>query len=121
MEEYARPGPDEYADHYAGYVRRVPPGPVLTILERQLEETLALLRPLDEEQAAFRYAPGKWSIKEVLGHLVDTERVFGYRALWFARGYEGPLPPFEQDDFVRAGGFDRRTLADLLEELRIVR
>src|SRR5690606_17404107 len=86
MGEYARPAAGEYADYYAAYVRRVPPGPILTILERQLEETLALLRPLDEEQAGFRYAPGKWSIREVVGHIVDTERIFGVRALWFARG-----------------------------------
>ena len=121
MDEYARPAAGDYADYYAGYVRRVPPGPILTILERQLEETLALLRPLDEEQAGFRYAPGKWSIREVVGHIIDTERIFGVRALWFARGDAGPLPSFEQDDFVRNGGFEQRTLADLLEELRLVR
>jgi len=121
MDEYARPAAGEYADYFAPYVRRVPPGPILTILERQLEEMLALLRPLDEEQAGFRYAPGKWSIREVVGHVIDTERIFGVRALWFARGDPGPLPSFEQDDFVRTAGFDRRTLADLLEELQIVR
>ena len=121
MDEYARPAAGDYADDYAGYVRRVPPGPILTILERQLEETLALLRPLDEAQAGFRYEPGKWSIREVVGHLADTERVFAWRALWFARGDQGPLPSLEPDDFVRTAGFDQRTLADLLEELRIVR
>jgi len=121
MDDYARPAAGEYADYYAVYVRRVPPGPILTILERQLEETLALLRPLDEEQAGFRYAPGKWSIREVVGHVIDTERIYGVRALWFARGHAGPLPSFEQDDFVRNGGFEQRTLADLLEEFRLVR
>ena len=121
MGEYARPSAGEYADYYAGYVRRVPPGPILTILERQLEETLALLRPLDEEQAGFRYAPGKWSIRETIGHVIDTERIFGVRALWFARGDPGPLPGFEQDDFARTAGFEQRTLADLLDELSLVR
>jgi hypothetical protein len=121
MVEYPRPAAGDYADYYAGYVRRVPPGPILTILERQLEETLALLRPLEEEQAGFRYAPGKWSIREVVGHIIDTERILGVHALRFARGDGGPLPSFEQDDFVRSAGFDRRTLADLLEELRLVR
>lgn len=121
MDGYTRPAAGEYADYFVPYVRLVPPGPILTILERQLEETLALLRPLDEEQAGFRYAPGKCSIREVVGHVIDTERIFGVRALWFARGEPGPLPSFEQDDFVRTAGFDRRTLADLLEELRLVR
>ena len=116
-----RPSSGEYAPYYEKYVSLVPVGDVVETLERQVAETLALLRELTEEQGASRYAPGKWSVKEVIGHLIDAERVFAYRALRFARGDRTPLPGFEQDDYVTAGNFDARPLADLADEFEHVR
>jgi len=116
-----RPGVDEHAPYYGLYVRQVPEGDVLEVLVEEVGRTVALLTPLDETQAAFRYAPGKWSIKEVVGHVIDVERVFAQRALHFARKNSTPLPSMEQDDWVAAGRFDRRTLASLLDEFTIVR
>jgi hypothetical protein len=117
----ARPSADEYAPYFEKYVSLVPAGDVVETLERQLGETLALLRGLDEEQGGSRYEPGKWSVKELVGHLVDAERVFAYRALSFARGDRTPLPGFEQDDYVAGGNFDARTLKDLIDEFDSVR
>jgi hypothetical protein len=116
-----RPTPDEYAPYFGGYVGEVPPGDVLAILERQMVETQELLRGLPASRATHRYAPGKWSIKEVVGHLSDTERIFTYRALCFCRSDRAPLPGFEEDDYVAAAGFDARPLADLARELETVR
>ena len=116
-----RPAATEYAPYYERYISRVPDGDLIELLERQLEDTLALLRAVPEERADARYAPGKWSIKEVVGHLSDTERVFAYRALRFARNDPTPLPGFDQDEYVRHGGFDARTLADLAAEFSAVR
>jgi hypothetical protein len=117
----ARPEAVEYAEYYGRYVARVPDGSILSMLEEQIAGTLALLSPLDERRAAHRYAPGKWSIKQVVGHLADTERVLALRALAFARGETARLFGFEQDDWVAAADFDSRPLASLLEELSSVR
>src|SRR5579863_5890424 len=92
------PDPSEYAAYYGKYISLVAGHDVLHALEDQPAETVALLSSLTDEQADYRYAPGKWSIKEVLGHLIDAERVFAYRALRFARQDETPLASFEQDD-----------------------
>ncbi len=116
-----RPGADEFAAFYRGYVEAVPAGDILEILSRNLDETLATLRGLDEERAGFRYAPGKWSLREVLGHIVDSERVFAYRALRIARDDATPLPGFDQDDYVRAAGFERRPFPGLLGEFEHLR
>jgi DinB superfamily len=116
-----RPASSEYAPYYAGYVARVPEGDVLALLETQVNETLSFLRAHGEAWATTRFAPGKWSVKEVVGHLSDVERVLSYRALRIARGDRTPLPGFEQDDYVRAAHFDRRSLADLLEDFAAVR
>lgn len=117
----ARPGKDEYAPYYERYTSLVPEGDVVETLERQLGETLALLRTVDEERAGSRYAPGKWSVKEVVGHVIDGERIFAYRALRFARGDQTALPGFEQDDYIETANFDARTLQDLAEEFEHVR
>ena len=117
----ARPAPSEYAPFYAGYVEQVPDGPILAVLEQQIEETLRLLGPLSDAQALHRYAPGKWSIKEVVGHLIDAERVFAYRALRFARGDATALPGFDQDPYVARAGFDEQPLDALRAALRHVR
>lgn len=119
--EIPRPRPGDYADYMSIYVDCVPDGPILDTLAAQIDETAALLGSAGEERGDHRYAPGKWSVKEVAGHLADTERVFAYRALRFARGDRTPLPAFEQDDWVPAAGSGGRTVADLVEELRRVR
>ena len=117
-----RPGSDEYAPYYAGYVAAVPDGgDLVTLLERQGAETVALLRSLSEEQGAHRYAPDKWSIKEMIGHVIDAERVFTYRALRIARGDRTPLPGFDQDAWVRGSNAASRSLADLAAELVALR
>ena len=116
----ARPESNEYAPYYDKYVSLVPGGDILITLEKQAPETAALLaRP--EADGDFRYAPGKWNVKESLGHVIDAERVFSYRALRIARNDKTPLPGFEQDDYVRYGPFGQCTLAALLEEFTAVR
>jgi hypothetical protein len=118
---FARPAQNEYAEYYEKYTSKVPDGNIVEILENQIASTVNLLRGLSEEKALYRYAPDKWSIKEVLGHIIDAERIFAYRALRIARNDQTPLPGFEQDGYVPAGNFDARTLADLLDEFECVR
>ncbi|HVG32423.1 MAG TPA: DinB family protein [Pyrinomonadaceae bacterium] len=116
-----QPEANEYAPYYGKYIVLVPEGDVVSTLGRQLEDTLALLNGLSEDQGDSRYEPGKWSIKELVGHVIDGERIFGHRAFRFARGEEQPLPGFEQDDYVRAAEFGNRQLKDLIEEFELVR
>jgi len=116
-----RPAADEYNSFYAGYVEKVPDGEVLKFLETQLRETRGLLSVLSEGRGGFRYAPEKWSLKEVIGHLCDAERIFAYRALRFARADETPLSSFDEDKYVPAGKFDTRTMASLVDEFVQVR
>ena len=116
-----RPPASEYAPYQAGYVASVPDGDIFEILSRQRVEFPEFLRSFGEARGSHRYAPGKWSIKEMIGHVNDTERVFAYRALRFARGDETPLPSFEQEDYVRTGNFDARTLASLSDEFSHLR
>ena len=115
------PDASEYAAYYGRYISLVPGDDILAALEEQPRYTLALLSGLSKEQANYRYAPDKWSIKEILGHLIDTERVFAYRALRFARNDGTPLPGFEQDDYVRYGDFADCPLGYLKEEFLAVR
>lgn len=116
-----RPQSTEYAPYYAGYIAHVPDGDVVETLRRQRDETRRLLLAIPEERGGHRYAPDKWSIRELLGHVSDTERVMSYRALRIARGDQTPLAGFDQDTFVAGANFDRRTIADLAEELELVR
>ncbi len=116
-----RPEPGEYAPYYERYISLVQGDNILSILDTQRRQTMLLLSGRDEEEGNFSYAPGKWSTKEVLGHLCDTERIFAYRALRIARGDTTPLPGFEQDDYVRNGPFASRSLGDLIEEFIAVR
>jgi len=116
-----RPKTGEYASFYEKYIALVPEGEFLQILETQLREWQRLLGEISEEQADFRYAPGKWSIKEMLGHVSDSERIFSYRLLRIARGDQTPLPGFEQDDYVRAANSSARKRSDVLEEFTAVR
>lgn len=116
-----RPQSTEHAPYYAGYIALVPDGDVVETLRRQRDDTRRLLLAIPEERGGHRYAPGKWSIRELLGHVGDTERVMSYRALRIARGDATPLAGFDQDTFVAGANFDRRTIADLAEELEAVR
>jgi hypothetical protein len=111
-----RPAPEEYKDYYQRYTVQVPDGDVLATLEAGERELQALLRPVPESRASDRYAPGKWSIKEVVGHMMDTERVMSFRALYIARGGSEPLAGFDQEVFADHARFDRRPLAGLLDE-----
>ncbi len=117
----ARPEPSEYGSYYGTYVSKVPEGDVLDILERQRGEMRQLLGDLPADKANYRYAPGKWSIKEVIGHMADTERVFCYRSLRFARGDGTPLPSFDENDYVLNANFAQRTIMDLADEYDAVR
>jgi len=116
-----RPLADEYDAYYAQYINLVPDGDVLQHLGRQIEETVRLLGSLSDRDGDFRYAEGKWSIKEVIGHVADTERIFVYRALCFARGEPAGLPSFDENEYVRRAKFASRRLPDLIAELRAVR
>jgi hypothetical protein len=116
-----KPVTDEYAPYYGRYIDLVPVGNIIETLRQQMADTLTLLASLTEQQALHRYSPGKWSIKEVIGHLIDSERIFAYRALRIARNDQTPLPGFEQDDYVINGGFDERQLSALTREYEHVR
>ena len=116
-----RPDAAEHAPYYGKYVALVPDGDLIGLLQTQNAETLRLLRAAPAEKADYAYAPGKWTVKEVIGHLIDAERIFAYRALRFARGDATDLPGFDENAYVPNGGFARRTLADLLAEFETVR
>lgn len=116
-----RPQPDDHAPYFQRYVDLVPEEDVLAVLESQLDERRDLIAGLSEAQAGRRYEPGKWSIREIFGHLADTERVFAYRALSIARGETAPLPGFDEDAWVGRAGHDARTLASLEGEWALVR
>jgi hypothetical protein len=115
------PAQGEYAPFYAGYVAKVAGRDLRAILERQVGEIRALVAPLTDEGGMARYEPGKWSVKEVIGHVADTERVMSYRLLRIARGDATPLPGFDQDPYVAAAHSDVRTLESLVTELEAVR
>lgn len=118
---YSRPDKSEYPVYCEGYVARVPAGDIVDTLASQLAETLALFRNIPEARGDYSYAEGKWSVKEVIGHITDGERILAYRALRFARGDATPLAGYEQDDYVRGGGFDKRSLKDLTDEFETAR
>jgi hypothetical protein len=116
-----RPAPDEYAPYYGTYISKVSDGDVVRTMKTQIGDTLAYLRAIPESKGGHRYAPGKWSIREDVGHLCDAERVFLYRAMRFARNDSTPLPGFDENAFVTASRFDDRTLASLVAEFEAVR
>jgi len=116
-----RPAAGDFAPYYAKYIDLLPEDNILGVLTKQLDEFLALMRPVSEETGNVIHPPYTWSVKQVVGHLTDCERVFGYRALRFARGDTTPLPGFEENDYARTGGFDRLRLADLVSEFEAVR
>lgn len=116
-----RPDRSEYPQYHHQYIERVPDGDVLEVLERQNATTVEFLGGISEERAGHRYEPGKWSIREVVGHLTDIERIFCYRALAFARNDPMPLPSIEQDDYVRHSNYAEQRLADIVEQFRVTR
>ena len=117
----SRPAADESAPFYHGYIEKVPGEQIGEFLAAQLGEVERLLAPLDDAAARFRYAPDKWSVKEVLGHLCDSERIFAYRLLRIARADATPLPGFDENAYVPAADFDARPLAELLREFQAIR
>jgi uncharacterized damage-inducible protein DinB len=118
----ARPAPGEFNPYYSRYLDLLgPDADPVDLLERGEREIHDLLSPLGDERARYRYAPGKWSIKEMVVHVTDTERIFACRLLRIARGDTTPMPGFEQDDYAPASEADRRSLADILAEYHAVR
>ena len=116
-----RPGPDEFAPFYQGYIEKVPAGDVLEHLRRQGERTGALLAAIPEAKGLFAYAPGKWTVKRLVQHLVDGERLFCYRAMCIARGEQGSLPGFDENAYADQDGSDARPLAQIVAEYATVR
>ena len=116
-----KPEKDEFLPYYERYIDLVGSGDVIATLSRQMAETQALLRSLPAGVSTYRYAPDKWSVNEVIGHIIDSERIFTSRALRFARNDPTPLPGFEQDDYVSNSSFDRYPLSELASELKSVR
>jgi len=117
----ARPQSGEYVPYYERYISLIEDNDILATLDRQRREMVLLLSGLSEEQGDFRYAPEKWSAKQVLGHVCDTERVFAYRALRISRGDATPMEGFEQDDYVKNGPFARHVIAEVIEDYIAVR
>jgi uncharacterized damage-inducible protein DinB len=116
-----RPDATEHVPYFGRYTTLVPDGSIAETLRKQRDETAALLARVPAALESHRYAEGKWSVREVVGHLADAERVFAYRALRIARGDETPLPGFDENQYVPAGRFEARTLASLAAEYQAVR
>ena len=116
-----RPQPTEHAPYFSRYIDLVPESDILAALESQMDATAAVLKSVGEERSGYRYADGKWTIKQVIGHVSDAERIFAYRALAIARGEKNPLPGFDEDTYVRQGEFDAWRYTDLVDALLIVR
>jgi hypothetical protein len=116
-----RPPSDEYAPAFDRYIRLVPEGDVVDILDKQLGRIQALLKPLSDEQSLALHAPYTWTLKQVLGHLTDCERVFGYRALRLARNDATPLPGFDENQFMEFADFNACPMAELVDEFTCVR
>ncbi len=116
-----RPMESEYAPYYQDYINQVSENEILPVLRSQMDDLDVLLDRVAPEKETYRYAEGKWSIREIVGHLIDGERVFGYRAFCIARGEKQNLPGFDQDDYMLTAPYDHIDLEDLLSELRLIR
>ncbi len=116
-----RPGHDEFAPYYNGYINQTHGDDAIKALEQELADALMFYAAIDEPKSQSAYEKGKWTIREVLGHIIDTERVMSYRALRFARNDQTPLQGFEQDDFMRGASFNDVHLATLLKEFELLR
>lgn len=115
------PDRTEAAEYYFTYIDKVPSGDLLQLMEAQASEARTLFQSISEEQSRERYAPGKWSLREMLGHVNDAERLFVFRAFWFARAMPEPLPSFDQDEAVKAAASEARSWASHVDEFRAVR
>ncbi|WP_075619189.1 DinB family protein [Paenisporosarcina indica] len=118
---YKKPSIGEYPAYYGGYINLVPKGNLLDILAKQLEDTTALLSDKTETQSTYRYADGKWTLKEVIGHITDTERIMSYRLLRISRGDKTPLAGYNDEDYVKEAFFHTRSISELLEDFHVVR
>ena len=116
-----RPGRDEADEYYFSYIDRVPGNLVLPVLASQLGEMLALFDGISDEQSLHRYAPDKWTIRQAVSHVSDAERLFVFRAFWFARGFDSPLPSFDQDVAVKAAAANNLQWRTIVDEFRAVR
>lgn len=116
-----RPATSEYRPFYETYISLVPDGDIVALLEQQIAEMVDTLTPFTAEQAKWRPAPGEWNAKEIVGHMADAERIFAFRAFWFARNDASPLPGMDQDDFMAGANFAERSFDDLIAELIAVR
>jgi uncharacterized damage-inducible protein DinB len=116
-----RPEATEYVPYFHQYIQLVKGDHPIKALENQIIAMQAFLSEIPEEKENFRYAEGKWSIKEIIGHLIDTERIFGYRALCYARGDKTNLPGFEENDYVANANFEKRSFYNLVHEYNLVR
>jgi len=121
LAELTPPSTDEYAPYYSDYIQRAAAADVRALLSGQTDALHSLLDPLSDEQACFRFGPQEWSVKEMIGHVGDVERVFSYRLLRISRRDATPLPGFEQNDYVRESNFDDRALLDILQEFEFLR
>ncbi|HEY4329198.1 MAG TPA: DinB family protein [Phycisphaerae bacterium] len=119
--EIGRPEPSEYGGGFARYIKLVPAGDIVTLLESQLAGMRTLLQNVSDDESLVHHAPYTWSIRQVVGHLTDSERVFGYRALRFARQDPTPLPSFDENAYMVAANFDRWELTDLIAEFQQLR
>jgi hypothetical protein len=117
----SRPQPTEYDPYYEKYVSLVPEAEIITALEKQTDELSSLFADVSEDKGTFAYAEGKWTVKEVLSHLIDGERMFAYRALRVARGDRTPIEGFEQDGYIENSHANRRPIAELIEEFKLLR
>lgn len=116
-----RPAASEHHEYYAGYIALVPAGDVVETMRTEMEATQAVLASVPAEKETFAYAPGKWTMREVLGHLIDVERVFAFRALWFARGAPEAMPGMEQNEWAASCYATHRPLSDLAAEWAALR
>ncbi len=116
-----RPEIGEYNPYYSSYVNLVQDGEIIEILHEQIKETSRLLKDITDQQAHFRYAPNKWSLKEVIGHIADTERIMSYRLLCISRGETVSLPGYDDMEYVRNASFNNQSIHELLENLTAVR
>jgi len=116
-----RPEPSEYAPYYEGYVSLVPETDIIPVLENQIQELRSLIAAVPEERGGYAYAPGKWTIKELLSHLIDGERIFAYRALRISRGDETPIEGFDQDPYIEHSHANDRSFSSLVEEFDLTR
>src|SRR6478609_6949762 len=117
-----RPAPEEYAPYYLGYISQThETADLLTVMDSQPDQLRATLAGLSDERGAYSYAEGKWTIKELLSHIIDGERIFAYRILRISRGDETPLEGFEQDDYIATSNANKRSFRDLLDEFEFSR